>query len=104
MRALARLVLCIGAGFAGAAAGSVIHQLRTRQQEIDAGDIDIVVAAPPITAAVGAGIGLLFGGPLGAFLTAAGVAAFAGTTVDEKVVEMAGQLSAKATSSSQSSA
>lgn len=82
----------------------MIHQLRTRQQEIDAGETDIVVAAPPITAAVGAGVGLLFGGPLGAFLSSAGIAAFAGSALDERVVEMAGQLSARDTSSSQSSA
>ena len=106
-RFLVRVLLCLLGGFAGSAAGFAIFQLRTRQTEIDSGASDITVAAPPITAAAGALLGIISGrpGPLLAFATAAGLTAALGTALDERVTGIAAAQARRAdsTSSSQSS-
>lgn len=98
-----RLVTCLLGGFAGAAAGFVIYQLRTAQSEVDAGSRDITVAAPPVTASLAALIGLVSGrGALGAFMAGAGLTAALGTSLDERVTGIAATHPRSATSTSSS--
>ena len=106
-RFLGRVLLSVLGGFAGAAAGFALYQLRTRQSEIDGGTTDIALAAPPITAAVGAFLGIVTGrrGPLYAFLAATALGAAYGTSLDERLTQLAAAQAnmARSTSSSQSS-
>lgn len=106
-RFLARALVSVLCGFAGSAAGFALYQLRTRQADIDEGVADITVAAPPVTAAAAALIGMITGrrGPLFAFLAGTALGAVLGTSLDERVIGLAaGQAKrASSTSSSQSS-
>jgi hypothetical protein len=103
-RFLVRLVLCLIGGFAGSAAGFALFQLRSAQSEIDSRAADITVAAPPITAAIAAAIGLISGrrGPLLSFFAGTALSAALGTALDERVTGIAAAQARRASSTSSS--
>lgn len=103
-RFLARVLFSLLGGIAGSAAGFALYQLRTRQAEVDAGAADITIAAPPITAAAAALIGIVFGkrGPLLAFFAGTALGAALGTSLDERVTGIAASQASRASSTSSS--
>lgn len=86
-----RILSVMVAGFIGATVGYVVHQVLDMQKSPDGVKTEaLVIGAPPLTAAVAALVGIIFGrSRVGAFLVGAVVAAAAGDALDRAMPPMA---------------
>jgi uncharacterized membrane protein YeaQ/YmgE (transglycosylase-associated protein family) len=85
-----RLFSILGSAFAGATVGYVAHQLMQRQSNPAGAATELIVGAPPFTAAVAAVIGIIFGrSNASAFLAGAAITASVGDKLDMAMPAMA---------------